>query len=439
MKQGRVGRRSRRNAMVAGIGSAALLLGAVALPSRADEPAAAAAAVLDRALKAGAAAAARGDHAACVEAYTKALRLEPEATTAGALGLCEESLGRNVAAYNHLRLALESEPAPDVGGGKGPWKRFADAVERLERRVVRAIVVTSPNDAEVFLDGTLVDRKLSGRWVTLLPGEHTWTVKREGYEDQSFTHTARGGDLPDVHFTLLAGAPARLAAAPCDEACRAKIRKEAEDDTNLKWELKYERDMARLTKQVRRDAELIYRRQVDPSFAVLGGFLASVGLTAGPGPGFFLGGEAHWGAFNEVGFSAGLEAQTLFPSKGVTLANGNPLDISQVTAALVPCLRYKWVGGCAVVDVGILIAGSPGPIKFYDGNILVTSGFGPRLGFQVPIAERFMVRGFAELRISPIDTGWTIGIKSPRTWLNPPVSGLFGLGFSFGNPVRMVP
>lgn len=416
--------------------SAAVLLCAAAPAARAEKPAATAEETLARALKAGAAAAARGDHSACVEAYSQALRLAPAATTTGRLGLCEEALGRDIVAYDLLRLAQESEPPPARGGRQALWKRIEAAVIRLERRVARPIVITVPKDAEVFLDGVSLGSKLSGRYVTVAPGDHTWLAKRDGYLPATFTHTARAGDMPDVRLfcdPIEALQPLLPAAMPCDEACRAKLQKSAEDATNLKWELKFDGEVERL----RQEAKLIYGEKVNPSVALLGGFLGSIGLTADPGPGFFLGGEAHWGAYDEVGISAGVETRALFPTKALIRSDGKPLDISQVTAALVPCVRYKWVAGCAIADVGVIIGGGPPPLTFRKGGIVTAFGVGPRLAFQFPFAERFMVRAFAELRISPLDTGFVVGANDPRIWHNPLVCGLFGLGFSFGNPVRL--
>lgn len=422
----------------------ALVLLATTSPARAQEPATAHeppktdAAALARALKEGAAAAARADHAACVEAYSKAWRIAPEATTAGRLGLCEEALGHDIVAYNLLRLALESEPPPAKGGGQAPWKRFEEVVVRLERRVARAIVVTTPNDAEVFLDGVSLGKKLSGRYITVAPGEHTWLARRDGYKPATFTHTARAGDMPDVRLfcePLQGDTSGQHEAPPCDDACRAKVQKNADADANLKWKIKLDYEINRM----RREAKLIYGKKVDPSFAMLVGLLGSVGLTTDVGPGFYFGGEVTVGAFNEVGFSTGLEVRTLFPTKAFIRSDGEVFDISQVTVAAVPCLRYKWFAGCVVADVGTLIGGGPPPLVFYDTPAVVTAHFGPRLGFQVPFAEWFMFRGFVELRISPVSTGYDVGVTSPRTWDNPLVTGLAGIGVSFGGPVVMNP
>ena len=410
--------------------TALLLAGGVSLPARAQAPAGEV--EYESARKKGEAAAARGDFAACVGAYERARSLAPDplraARAAGEAGLCEESRGRHVVAYDLLRLAQEQEPGPGGGGGKGPWKRFAEAVERLERRVARALVIVSPPEAEVFVDGTKIGGDLSGRYVTLAPGEHTWAARHPEYGDATFTHTARGGDYPDVRLILRPLAAGEL---PCDAECRAALRAEGERIGRKKARA----EMASIVrKQVQAAIEVSYGRRVDPSLSLIVGGALSAGLTLDVGPGFFLGGEARWRRFDQVGFSVGLEAQTLFPSKALELSGGRILDITQIVLAAVPCVQYKWFSGCAFGDVGMLVGGGPGPISFPRGPVLATGGFGPRIGFQVPFAERFMVRAFTELRVSPIRTGFIFDDAGVQ-WDNPLVMGLFGLGISFGQPV----
>lgn len=392
-----------------------------------------------QAMKKGAAAAARRDFGDCVEEYQLAHLLAPdaerEALANGEGGLCEEAWGRPVPAYDLLRLALEKERGPAGGGGRGPWKRFSEAAERLERRVARALLVVSPGDAEVRLDGDVVGYQMSGRFVTVSPGRHTWTARREGYEDATFTHVVRGGDLPDVRLALVPR-PKEAPAPPCDAACREAIRAEGEREGAAKARAQFDEKVREVRREVRATLESIYRRRVDPSLSLIAGGALSAGLTLDVGPGFFLGGEARWRKFDQVGPSVALEVQTLLPTKAQDLGYPKILEITQVVVAAVPCVQYKWFSGCVFGDVGMLIGGGPGPISFEGGDpVLVTAGFGPRLGFQIPFAERFMVRAFAELRISPIQTGF-IFYDEGTQWDNPLVTGLFGIGISFGQPVQ---
>lgn len=416
----------------------ALLASAVSLPAWGQSPGGLEA-HYESARRRGAAAAARADFDACAEAYDLARIIAPDreraALAAGEQGLCEEALGRPVTAYDYLRLAQEHEPAPARGGGQGAWKRFTAAVERLERRVARAILVVSPNDAEVFLDGELLGSDLSGRYVTLAPGPHSWVAKHVGHEDATFQHTVRGGDLPDVRL-ILSRRTDEPTVPPCDASCRAAIRAEGEREGERRARADLD---ATVQKRVQAALDLVYPRRVDPSLSLIVGGALSAGLTLDVGPGFVVGGEARWRKFDEIGFSAGLEVQTLLPSRAYGLDDGGAVHLTQVAVAAVPCLQYKWFSGCVFGDVGPLIGSVSGSSwTFPQGGVLATAGFGPRLAFQIPFAERFMVRGFAELRVSPVRTGF-VSREGEIAWENPLVMGLFGLGVSFGEPVRRDP
>jgi hypothetical protein len=391
----------------------------------------------ERAMKNGAAAAARRDFGACVAEHGSARDQAPDAErkalAEGEAGLCEEARGRAVEAFDLLRRALEREPGPMGGGGRGAWKRFADAVDRLQRRVVRALVLVMPDDAEVLLDGATLGRRLSGRYITVAPGLHTWTARLAGFLDTTFSLEARGGDYPDVRL-LLEPRPGDGPALPCNAACREAIRADGEAEGVAKARAQASVSLRLL---VREAVERIYRQHVDPSLSLIAGGALSAGLTLDVGPGFYLGGEARWRAFDQLGPSIGLEVQTLFPTKAIVFDDGTTMDVTQIVVAAVPCLQYKWLSGCVFGDVGLLLGGGQTPLYFDGGGVLVTAGFGPRLGFQIPFADRFMLRGFAELRVSPINTGWMGNETAPGArWGNPLVTGLFGLGVSFGEPVR---
>lgn len=384
------------------------------------------------ALKRGAAAAANNDFAACAAAYEEAARLAPKAATFGKLGLCEEQLGKYVAAFDHLYRAKESEPGAAQGGGTGLWNKVGEGLQRLRHHVARAIVTVSPAGAELLLDGVSLGKNASGRFFTIAPGEHTWTARLEGYETATFTHTVHAGDLPDVPLTLRFAEPLPPPPEPpCDSACQAEIREQGREEGRREAKARFEEQ---LEEEVQRQMAMLHPLPVDPGLTLFAGGLLSAGLTLDPGPGFLIGGDARWGAYNHPGFSAGLEARTLLPTRIIQFKN--TVDVTQITVGVVPCFRYHWFAGCATVDAGMLVAGgqalAPGGDPF-----LFTMGLGPRLEVDFPFAERFGVRAFADVRFSPItDTGYLVGGK---VWANPPVTGLFGLAFSFGQPVRVEP
>lgn len=164
--------------------------------------------------------------------------------------------------------------------------------------------------------------------------------------------------------------------------------------------------------------------RMDVHAVVMAGGLFSAGLTADPGGGFFVGGEAA----GEI-LRGALEVRVLFPSRAVQEPTKQAFSLTAVTAALVPCARWKVLLGCAFVDVGMFIGGgvtAPPP----GIPVIATIGLGPRLAVHVPFAEHFAFRAFADLRIAPapsqvrfVDTG--------TTWQSNVVSGLFGVGVAF--------
>lgn len=234
-----------------------------------------------------------------------------------------------------------------------------------------------------------------GRWE--LVDEHGATIRTR-------SATVTGTCTQLVAELALAFAVAwETAPAPCtcDEACQAKARDAARRDLINEG----------------------YRSPMDLSVAVMAGGLLSANLTADPGPGLFLAGELHkdW-------FSGALEVRVLFPSRVVAEPTKFEYDYTAITGALVPCARWKVLLGCAVFDVGMLIAG--GDVSFADSSVIATLGIGPRLAVHVPFAERFAVRAFADLRFAPVPSVSTF-IDTGAKWQSEVVSGLFGVGLAF--------
>lgn len=244
--------------------------------------------------------------------------------------------------------------------------------------------------------------------VTVLAGEQLgrarWRVEdAAGRVLRERTITVTGGCGALVRETALSIAVAyetgAAPAAPCDTACRAKIREEVR-------------------------AELIKELRMDGIVPVLmAGGMLSAGFTADPGWGAFLGGEVRFG---EV-FSTALEARILFPSRVVD-DTSQVFGLTAITFALVPCGRWKVLMGCGFADLGMLVGGggvsAPGGLP-----VIATFGFGPRLAAHIPIGDRFGVRAWADLRIAPVPSEVTF--YGGGRWASNPVSGLFGIGATF--------
>jgi hypothetical protein len=221
--------------------------------------------------------------------------------------------------------------------------------------------------------------------------------------------TIRGceGLLGDVALSIAIAYETNAQPAPpavgCDAACRAEIRAEL---------------------RAERCREHPRSCDVDIIPVLMAGGALSLGLTADPGGGAWLGGEVRFGPV----FSAALEGRIFFPSRVVTTA-GDPFEMTQVTLGLVPCARYKYLLGCLSVDLGMFVTGGvydpPGQLP-----IVATFGVGPRIAGQFPITDRFGIRVFADLRFAPIPTQLYF-LDSPATWESNLVSAALGAGFTF--------
>lgn len=241
-------------------------------------------------------------------------------------------------------------------------------------------------------------------------GRARWRViGAEGAALRERTVTITGGCGMLLRELALSIAVAYESSAPappavgCDAVCLAKIRAEVR---------------AELCRENPRSCN------VDGVIPVLlaGGAL-SLGLTADPGGGAWLGGEVRVG---EV-FSAGMEARVLFPSRAVQEPSNEPFELTAVTFALVPCARWKVLLGCAFADIGMLIGGGvtvPSGIP-----VLATFGVGPRVAVHVPFAKRFGFRAFADLRFAPVPSRAIFA--SGGRWESSVASGLIGVGFTF--------
>lgn len=412
----------------------------------ASPPSTASAATLAALRARGAAAAAAKDYEECIRHYSAALALQVDGATAGELGLCEEVLGRNVAAHDHLLMALEREVRAAPAKVRARWKLFRAAALRVDMRVARVALFVTPLEAEVLLDGKSLGTQVSGTYFAVEPGTHTWVARLPHNHDAqvTVTATARGGSLPHIGLTIPSeptpappppsstppapAAPSTCAAceaprlpemAPCEAADGLPMTVDLCDALRIRW------------------------RRMDPTLGLVAGGLLSLGFTADVGPGFFLGGEAHWRREEDWGFQVGAEARLVIPTKagfaptnpGVSQADAR-LDLMVLELAVVPCARYKWVLGCVFIAPGMTLDFGPltetpewggpgsGPTFLF--------GVGPRLAADIPLTERFGVRAFADLRFNPglPPTTYTVN-KLYKVWEEPVVSGFLGLGIWF--------
>jgi hypothetical protein len=101
--------------------------------------------------------------------------------------------------------------------------------------------------------------------------------------------------------------------------------------------------------------------------------------------------------------SVGGELRAVLPSRvlmterlpGATSSYPVEMDVSQVSLLLVPCTRWRYFVGCGVAQAGLFLYQTSAATE--QGLVF---GLGPRVGFEVPFAQRFAVFGFAEALFS---------------------------------------
>jgi len=164
--------------------------------------------------------------------------------------------------------------------------------------------------------------------------------------------------------------------------------------------------------------------------------LATAGFTADAGPAVQLGADIRgdW-------LSLGLELRGVLPGKVYARDVWDPtkessersFDVSQLTALLVPCVRFAtYFAGCGVVQGGTLILQTPAEMRL-QGFV----GFGPRFAIEVPFADRFAAFAFGEALFAPSLRAYVLDLPGPNgepapnvVWRRSVVSGFFGAGLS---------
>lgn len=120
--------------------------------------------------------------------------------------------------------------------------------------------------------------------------------------------------------------------------------------------------------------------------------------------------------------SLGLEGRIAFPVTG-SLTQGQ-LTTSAMLGAVVPCLHFKWLAGCADFTAGALRLEGQALASARAASVF-HAAVGLRLIFSVPLTEHFAVGAMLEGQV-PL-TRATALVGNERVWTVPPVGG--GLGF----------
>lgn len=160
-------------------------------------------------------------------------------------------------------------------------------------------------------------------------------------------------------------------------------------------------------------------------YAVSVGAVLSIGYGLDVAPGVVIGAE--WRPIEYL--SVGVDLRGILPSKVEefgTLEPKIPLKATMLSAQLAPCARWKILMGCAVLDAGAGYFDTE-PVTWWPRVAL-----GPRVGVDVPFAERFSVRVMGDL-LFPLVHNYFEKLEGGWTFEDPLVSGYVtaGLAVSF--------
>lgn len=169
---------------------------------------------------------------------------------------------------------------------------------------------------------------------------------------------------------------------------------------------------------------------LSPYSASIGaGSLFTLGLTSDEGAGAWISAALH-GSW----FSLGIEARGSLPATA-SRVDGKPQDeLSTVSGAAAPCLRWQFMFGCAFVEAGVLLyrqlaSATPPLAKAF-------IAVGPRLGFDMPLGRGIFFRAFGDLTVHPVAPTFTTRLRWPHgsrliRWDTPTLSVIAGMGLAW--------
>jgi hypothetical protein len=231
-----------------------------------------------------------------------------------------------------------------------------------------------------------------------------------------------------AHLKLLASIALLLQPRPekpCDAECRGALEEATRN--RVRAELR-DKELPRIREEARQAArkEMEDERRRDFRAVVGAGATVALNLAADPGFGFWLSAEVRGDRW-----SMGLEMRALLPARAFEVAGGSALAQASATGLLVPCLRWRWLGGCGIVEGGGVFVTGQG-ITASSGLTSGLLGLGVRARVDLPIAAGFEARLSADLMGYPVALavqgsagGQPSSFEAPRR-----VAGLVALGLA---------
>lgn len=164
------------------------------------------------------------------------------------------------------------------------------------------------------------------------------------------------------------------------------------------------------------------------SVSIGAGGLVTAGLTIDEGAGAWVS-----AALQGSWFSLGVEARGTLPAKAAILEGGRHSDLSTLSGVAAPCLRWKFLFGCAFVEVGVLVYqpayASPPMVK----SLIAV---GPRVGVEMPLGQGISFRAFGDLTVRPMAPTFTSRLgrwysSHTVSWDMPTANVIAGMGLAW--------
>ncbi|MBK9259423.1 MAG: hypothetical protein IPM54_06250 [Polyangiaceae bacterium] len=133
-----------------------------------------------------------------IRMFSESYKLEPTPRTAAWLGRAQVESGDYVAGAANLELYLREEKEPSEKMKQSVTKTLARAKEKV---VTVELVINQP-DAEVFVDKQPVEPKRVTWPIYLLPGGHSFEVKKAGFTPRVFSGNYAVGQSARLPVTL---------------------------------------------------------------------------------------------------------------------------------------------------------------------------------------------------------------------------------------------
>lgn len=159
-----------------------------------------------------------GDFEVARAAFYQAYALIPHPATLRNLGLMELETGRFVDAARHLSEFLESGLVHSPELEEGIDEKLRDA----ERMVARLVIVVSPSDAVITVDGSRVPFPLRANTWHVAPGKHVVEARLHSVEVRTQEVEILASKMQEVRFDF--SSPASPSEAPAPTAILLPVR-----------------------------------------------------------------------------------------------------------------------------------------------------------------------------------------------------------------------